>query len=461
VILLLIVIGCGAGIANFVVTKRLWAVLDTPRVPTGHVAIGRTEVSGAAFEAPGVIVVTSPLCGARCVWWQVDVEQQTGSGNNKSWLDRVANGVSPKGRAVSWLDRVANGVSPKGRAVSWKSSKKVTSAPLVHVDDGSGPVLVSIVGPPSNVSIRTYSQDMIPLMLTTNHFTRSLHGVAPKDLFESVDKEAAEAMDRTMVQRLLSEITQDANPSLPISQLGGTWRVTERYIERGTNLYVLGHTTYDPLSHRAQIVTGKNRPLFVHVGTEQDLTSSLRWKTRMNSALLITGATFGPLLVGRDDQSDTAWNFRAAAVSLVLLLLWWLITWSIRIRNRLVAARQQVKAGAGLVEIALTKRSHLIPTLVEVVQAATTHADAVVGKLTELRGVSTGGEDAVKQLRVTAQSYPALSTSANFVQLQESLEDVETDLAMAQGFVVDAETVQRTRLQSFPDSLVARLLRLG
>jgi hypothetical protein len=43
------------------------------------------------------------------------------------------------------------------------------------------------------------------------------------------------------------------------------------------------------------------------------------------------------------------------------------------------------------------------------------------------------------------------------LQLQRTLSGVETDVAAARGFKAEAESIYRTRIQTFPDGLLARL----
>jgi LemA protein len=386
--------------------------------------MGRVEVQGKARPAGTLPLTTSPLSGRQCAWWQAEVEQETGSGKNKSW----------------------------------KSHHKASTSSWISVDDGSGPILVDIPSnTPSSADSKTFSQSDLPTWLTSSQLTEVAQGQvlnlnSPPAGFEAPG----------LFARIAGELTQGFDLHKPISQLGGKWRVTERYLAIDSPVYVIGPTTYEAATHRAFFQQSKGKPLFVYSGTEEQLVGNTRSLSLGALAVLLVSSYF-TFAVWMSDRvgAKLVLNHGAGFRALITLAVAGLVIWVIRIRNRVAATQQQVRAGQGLVDIALQQRAQLVPNLVAIVQASTTHTETLLTHLTELRASNEPGAGVLDELRVTAERYPTLSTSANYLHLQQTLVDIETDLAVARGFVADATGIHRTRIESFPDSLIAKAFRVG
>ncbi len=425
---LLFILGGGAGIANFTLTKQLWAALDTPRLATGHVVIGQVEVCGAAASKPGSPIVTSPLGGSQCVWWDVFVEEEVGSGKAAKWIPRF----------------------------------RVSTQPWIHIDDGTGPVLTN-VPKTAHVAERTYTSflETMPARVGYLQLARSASGLRGSKLYSRIPYDEDSLFDPALVQRF--EIVDEGTPlsDQPIAEFAGKWKITERYVELGAQLYVIGSTTYDNASRGARFEPRQKRPLFMRLGAEEDYVNGLQWRVRIYAGLLIIAMFFAPAVwLGGNEPGDRTPHWLAGFVSLGLLSVWWFVGRIIRVRNRISATKEQVRSGAGLVDIAIQKRAELIPSLVAVVQAATSHSEEVLTKLLSLRNQRANGDEALNELQALARKHPKLGTAANYQQLHHSLAAVEMDLAVAHGFVVDAEAIHQTRIQTFPDSLIAWFFRL-
>lgn len=401
-----------AATVSFYSSRRVWAAADTPTVPTGNVVIGRVEVSGKAGPGPWGTRIVSPITAETCVWWSVEVEEETGSGKTKSW----------------------------------KTRHKVSSMPGMTVDDGSGPILLDLTGtsihsPDSN----TLNGDDAPPSLTG----RALNDIALGRPFlpSPVDD------DRGFFDRLFTGWDE----ATPISLLSGKWRITETYVPEGSDVYVLGSTTFDEERHAAKFVRANDRPLYVYSGNETELTRNARLMMFISACLMLvfgflsvavfTGSTY----VKDSGKEGISPNWQRGPIGLTVLLLGVFIAQIIRVRNRIVAVREQHDAGQRLVDIAEKKRATLIPQLTSVVAAAAEHERTMLESAVEIHQNVINST----QLVAVAESSPSLKTNANFLHLQRTLSDVENDLAVARGFVADSAAVFRVRVQSFPDSLIA------
>jgi LemA protein len=139
--------------------------------------------------------------------------------------------------------------------------------------------------------------------------------------------------------------------------------------------------------------------------------------------------------------------------------------------NRLIADRNQARAGFADIDVQLKRRADLVPQLVEAVRGYASHEKALLVAVTELRaaavaarpGVDAGRFDSerelgakLKQLLILQEAYPQLKADANFRDLSAKLVDVEDHLQYARRFYNGAVKQYRDRLESFPHVLVAR-----
>ncbi len=174
------------------------------------------------------------------------------------------------------------------------------------------------------------------------------------------------------------------------------------------------------------------------------------------------GGTVPPV---RPQGVAVLWIGIAAAVVVVLVLVWAIGTY-----NRLVRQRNQVQAADGQVDVQLRRRHELVPNLVESVKGYVAHErstlEAVVAARSQAvategagRGAQAAAENALTQslgrLFALAESYPDLKANQNFLALQAELASTEDKLAYARQFLNTAVQTFNTTIESFPSNLVA------
>jgi LemA protein len=150
-----------------------------------------------------------------------------------------------------------------------------------------------------------------------------------------------------------------------------------------------------------------------------------------------------------------------------------LLVWGVVVFNRLVRARNLVRNGFADIDVQLQRRHDLVPQLVEAVRAYSGHEQRVLEEVTALRSrardvegsgeaqAMAGAEVALAaglgRLLVLAEDYPGLKATENFQQLTRELVETEDLLSHARRFYNGAVRDLNTRIQQFPDLLVARL----
>jgi len=152
-------------------------------------------------------------------------------------------------------------------------------------------------------------------------------------------------------------------------------------------------------------------------------------------------------------------------LGVVVLVLLYLIA----IYNRLVRLRALVKEAFSGITVQLRRRADLIPNLVETVQGYATHEREVFEEVSKARAASVGagGVAATAQadaqmtgllgrLFAVAEAYPELKANQNYLQLQDQLSGIETELQGARRYYNATVRDLNSTIQSFPPSLIAR-----
>lgn len=154
------------------------------------------------------------------------------------------------------------------------------------------------------------------------------------------------------------------------------------------------------------------------------------------------------------------------ALSLVAVVA----VWAVLAFNRLVRSRNLVRAGLSDIDVQLQRRHDLVPRLVEAVRAYAGYEQSVLREVTELRGraeASTAVAErdqaeralagGIGRLVLLAEAYPDLEAGESFRRLMADLVEVEGHLQHARRFYNGAVRDLNTRIQRFPDLVVARL----
>lgn len=148
-----------------------------------------------------------------------------------------------------------------------------------------------------------------------------------------------------------------------------------------------------------------------------------------------------------------------------------LLGWTIFAFNRLVRDRNLVRAGYSDIDVQLQRRGDLVPQLVEAVRAYAAYERNVLEEVTALRLRAAEASEVadrdqaesqlaggIRRLVLLAEDYPDLKASDNFRQLADELVSVEDHLQHARRYYNGAVRQLNTRIQQFPDLVVARTL---
>jgi len=152
--------------------------------------------------------------------------------------------------------------------------------------------------------------------------------------------------------------------------------------------------------------------------------------------------------------------FFCAAVIIVAVFLY----------NRLVRDRQRVLTAWSDIDVQLKRRYDLIPKLVAAVEQYARYEESTLKTLIELRSRTgqvseVGAKGALeskiggglRSLMALVEAYPELKADQSFLQLQGELTEVENHIQYARRFYNGSVRNLNTRIDSFPDLLLARV----
>ena len=142
--------------------------------------------------------------------------------------------------------------------------------------------------------------------------------------------------------------------------------------------------------------------------------------------------------------------------------------WSICIYNRLVTMKNDVKNAWSQIDVQLKRRYDLIPNLVAAVRGYLAHEKQVIESVVAARTLAlsatkvkdraaaeNGLSHTLNGLFAVMEAYPVLKSNQNVMHLQEELVSTENRIAFARQLYNDLVANYRTRLEVFPDTLVA------
>lgn len=155
---------------------------------------------------------------------------------------------------------------------------------------------------------------------------------------------------------------------------------------------------------------------------------------------------------------------------MIIILLAALAAWGIVIYNLLVRDRNRALAAWSDIDVQLKRRHDLIPKLVQAVRQYASYEQSTLSSITELRtrsealeGIAGKGEvesrigAGLRRLIALAEQYPELKANQNFLALQQDISEAENHIQYARRYYNGAVRNLNTRIDSFPDLIVARL----
>lgn len=151
-----------------------------------------------------------------------------------------------------------------------------------------------------------------------------------------------------------------------------------------------------------------------------------------------------------------------------------LILWLIMLYNSLIRLRNRAREGWSDIDVQLKRRHDLIPNLVASVKGYMAHEKDLLEKITRYRAQAMDAQkagnaaalsnaenilgQALGKLQIAVESYPDLKANQNVAQLMDELSDTENKIQAARRFYNGQVRDFNTKLEMFPNNLIAKTL---
>ena len=154
-----------------------------------------------------------------------------------------------------------------------------------------------------------------------------------------------------------------------------------------------------------------------------------------------------------------------------------LVVHAIMVYNGLVTVKNNVARAWANIDVLLKQRHDEIPRLVEVCKGYRDFERDTLVRLTEARTRVAQAREAqdigalgpaeaalragVARVFALAESYPDLKANENFLQLQRRITELENAIADRREFYNDSVNINNTRVEQFPELIVAKAFGFG
>lgn len=142
--------------------------------------------------------------------------------------------------------------------------------------------------------------------------------------------------------------------------------------------------------------------------------------------------------------------------------------------NGLIKKKNFVDEAFSGMDVALKKRHDLLPNLIETVKAYMTHEKDLLVKVTELRSRAMNPNltvdervaaenqlgQAVGGIMVAVERYPDIKANTNFMQIQNTMNEVEFEIAAARKLYNAKVTDFNNAIEMFPTNFMAKFMNL-
>ncbi len=172
----------------------------------------------------------------------------------------------------------------------------------------------------------------------------------------------------------------------------------------------------------------------------------------MLNQLLLSGGAIAGIVIG------------AVVVLLAIIVVaWWIST-----RNAFVRLKNKVEEAWATIDVFLKKRYDLIPNLVETVKGFAKHENETLNQVVSARSLAMSARTPDEKVQAengltnslrtlftaVSESYPELKANTNFLDLQNQLKSIESELEGSRRYYNGVVKSFNTKLEIFPANIV-------
>lgn len=182
------------------------------------------------------------------------------------------------------------------------------------------------------------------------------------------------------------------------------------------------------------------------------------------NAILATAISIPAVLIR---SNENAGQYMPDYLVFVIIGVVFPLLWAIGSYNSFIKSINMIEESWSSIDVALKRRFNLIPNLINSVKGYSQHEAEVLQSVTDQRVNETNPNTRSKEesaiskslsdLLAVAEAYPDLKASANFLELQRALNQVEEEIQKSRQFYNTKVRRLNTMVEQFPSNIIAKL----
>ena len=257
------------------------------------------------------------------------------------------------------------------------------------------------------------------------------------------------------------------------SRRKGNRRYRVEWLEINDTCYVIGDCRVSTLDgHELEIAdTTSDQPFIISNYSEQQLLVRKAFGGMLFLTLAFSASVASGLFLFASTGGFAITDFFAAAVAPATLMMAIIL---IVHYNDLIYLKKRVERNEANIDVALEKRFDSINSLIPVVKKHLNHEQALLEQVVSLRQKNQHTQHNTealesylqqerqlqRQYKAVLEQYPQLQSNSVIEQFSQSLTKLENDLAYARSAYNDAVEIYNSRINTFPDNMLAKQLKL-
>lgn len=255
------------------------------------------------------------------------------------------------------------------------------------------------------------------------------------------------------------------------SERRGDRRYTVRFLDTFVNVYCLGFAGLDrDQPDRLTIQKDDASPFLISGNEEEDIVLDRGARGFAGIALTLGLFLFSTTALFAADGGFSPDNLILSALTVPIVLL---VYTGILHYNDIVFLKNRVDRAAANIDAILQQRHELWPNLEKIVKASLAHEKQLLKAIAQLRSAdpvemsSKGQADKLIQfekkvtnaLQARIEGYPDLKNNEVIQKFMSIMADTENYLSLLRNSYTESAMIYNTRIQSFPDVILAKLFR--
>lgn len=163
------------------------------------------------------------------------------------------------------------------------------------------------------------------------------------------------------------------------------------------------------------------------------------------------------------------WGIALIVVGVLLLLVVAVVAYVIGVYNALIRLRNNAEEAYSTMDVSMKKRYDVIPNIVETVKGYAKHEEKTLEGVMQARYSCMSANDpeeraksenmltgTLKSLFAVTENYPQLQANENFLSLQNTLKNLEDEIANSRKYYNGSVKLLNNKIEVFPSNLVAK-----